>query len=406
MVLSHNMNKQRIYIVIFIMYAIVQCSFAMQQGAQDAKQEKLQEAMRRLLDDDSSWRSPRMGKTRERMQVLKDLPILINGTDDRITALQNRLKSDQRLLSDEQRDDLNNQLKGWQDSRRALYELLKNDDKYGRAIACGLAGDDTFKDERIADVWEGVQLGALMRVSRACSDALSKRIENTIDRVIGGTWDFFIGKLVRGFEILDEDLMHGGEAPFNVQTLKGWQDLIKVSFDDIEKLLKDGLKDSLRGHDMSLRDPDQEAEEENQQVPVINAWLILINGYARQFDYVVTRIDKHLTYYDEEDLVVFYGKEIKQRLLEVVQLLAQGKSLKEFDASIDSNKALMVALRKNVLNLFTRLIELVDDTKSKSPLSNGFSSSSRGSLRSGRDDARNSLGSSEDDSFPGSFRSL
>ncbi len=403
MVRTHNFFKKRIYSVFFIVCAGISTLCAMQSlrsGRRDSTS----------TDDlfQSLYRMPRMGKTLERINVLKQLPELINDADNRISALRTSL-SDGSLPNDKKAD-LQNQLNGWQDNRRALYELLKKDDKYGRAIARGLAGDDwkALEDERIANVWEGVQLGALMRVSRACSDVLSKRIENTIDRVVGGSWDFFIGRLVRGFEIINEGLLHSGQSPFDVKTLKGWQDLVKTSFDDIERLLKDGFKDSLRGHDMSLRDAEQEVDNEGGAIEgdsVLNAWMILINGYVRQFDYVVSRIDKHLDYYDEDDVAAFYAKEIKQRLLEVIKLLTQGKSLKEFDSFLDSNKSLIMALRKNIYNLFNRLIELVDENKSASPLSNSFSSSNRGGMRMGRDEGRGGLGS-DDDAFPGSFRGL
>lgn len=273
-------------------------------------------------------------------QALKDLGIDPSKIDaDTITTLPKDVQSMLKL-------------------REKILNALSGDSIYGRVIAMGLAGSDgqLLKDECISGVAEGIELGTLMRVSRACSNVLSKRIESGIDRLFGSTWDAIVSFIAGVFQGAKEHVFHGGIKPFDPKHIKGWHELVKVSFDDLERLLKDGLKDSMRGHDMTLRTQENTEEDEDS----FNAWQILAFGYIRQFDYVAMQIEKSIGYYESEALICFYAQELKQRLLEVTQLLSQSSSLKKMDELLDSNKSLIPALRKNILNLFTRLVESVE----------------------------------------------
>lgn len=281
--------------------------------------------------------------------------------------------------------------------RNKMINALNNDNEYGRAIAMGLAGDDwkAIQGENIQSIGEGIKLGGLMRVSRACSDVLGKRIENSIDYVLGGAWDALLNSMINGWNITYEGLFHSGEEPFTLRQIRGWQDMIKVTIDDLERLLKDGLRDSLRGHDMTLRTAQDEEVSELQ----LNAWRLLVSGYIRQFDYVISCIDRSVKYYEgHNDVVQFYAQELKLRILEINQLLSQSSSLKELDAFLDSNKALVPALRKNILNLFARLIEAIE------PVTFSAATSTRRTMPSDSNTRSNARNSTDEEEFPNSYR--
>ncbi len=283
-----------------------------------------------------------------------------------------------------------------------LQALLKNDDKFGRAIASGFAGKDweALRDERVENVWEGAKLGALIRLSSACGNVFGKRMENTVEHVVGGSFDTVINAFLDGWNAVREVLFHGGAQPFKEEQIKGWFELSKVSFEDIERQLRDGLKDSMRGADMTLRQPSTNGEEIILQT--INPWQLLIMGYIRQFEYIAQQIEKHLEYYDEDDMIVFYGREIKLRLVEFSGLLMQTQSLKSLDTLLDANKQFVPAMRKNIGNLFARLLELV---KARAASLGKVNTASTSSIRvdSGRDSNRPLGHFGMDDDYPRPF---
>jgi len=297
--------------------------------------------------------------------------------------------------------------------RAALKKELERwqitDDKFGRAVASGLAGDDwkALEDERIENIWEGIQLGGALRVSRACSNVLSKKIEATAGRVLGGSWDFFINKLIDGFESLSELLLHGGKGPFEIRQVEGLALLVKNSFEDLERLLRDGLKDSLRGRDMTLRTQEDEGVVDAAVVKEqkLNAWLFLIGGYNRQFEFLISYFEEHAEYYKDGDkIILFYEEEIKVRIRETIQLLSACKSLKDFDMVLDSNKSLVSALKKNILNLFDRLIELVKPQQDNFNQASGALAASKSSRSSGyRDRFMDGYDAMADDEYPHSL---
>lgn len=342
-------------------------------------------------------RSTEISKPLQRIKELRAIPGAVGQIDDQIRALDIR----RRDLTDKEAEPIIQQINAWKEAKLDLLDILKADSKYGKAIAFGLSGNDSkmLQGIRVESVAEGVKLGTSIRISRACSDVLGKRIENSIDRVLGGTWDTIISAIVDSWNAMWEAVFHGSGEPFTMKQIKGWQDLIKASFEDIGRLLKDGLKDSLRGHDMTLRQVQADDEVVEEAEEVINAWHILVNGYVRQFDYVVRQLDKHLIYYNGDEMVGFYVEEIKRQLLETNKLLTHGSTLKELDALLDSNKTLIPALQKNILNLFTRLLDLIEPPASSSRSANSSSASSDSSRKS-------SMGRSgyDDEGVPRSFR--
>lgn len=263
--------------------------------------------------------------------------------------------------------------------------------KIGRVMANALSGGKI--DESVDGVIEGVQLGVAMRLAKACGDVFGKRVDIAMDYVLGGALDT-IGSFAQTCGSL---LIHNSKEPFNIKELVGLRELLRNSFDDIETLLKDGLKDSLRGTDSALRQ--QGDQDVVPETPGINAWQILINGYIRQMDYCIGMVDEHSAYYSSSSLaLLFYAGEFKQRIIDTQHLLKQGKTLKEFDASIESNKALIKALRKNTDNVLQRLIDQVD------PRSVQGYKGSTGSTAASDVRARKGSHGDDDDNFPHSFR--
>jgi hypothetical protein len=292
----------------------------------------------------NTYQSKKYNKIEERKELNKLIEEARKKTKDETASAEARAEAEIEL----------NLYKQW-----ALDESM-----YGNAIASGLAGKDYLKvieDQHITSLSQGFLIGMATRTAGVFGDVLSKRIEGAIDRIVGGVWDAIF---VDGWNNMRDLLLHDGNKPFVNRQLKGWRDLVFSSFNDIERLLKDGIRDSLRGRDMTLRENDADATPEEKVT--LSAWIILIGGYIRQFDYIIFNIEKCLPYYQEDDFVVFYAKELQTRLLETEQILAQCKSIRELDNLIDSNKALISALNKNVINLFSRLMELVDAQQSSS----------------------------------------
>lgn len=283
-------------------------------------------------------------------------------------------------------EEIQQQVQALRDLKKNIIDALQSDNKYGRAIASGLAGKDCWEalqGEPVKDVWEGVRLGTTMRISRACSDALGKRMENSIDRIFGGIWDAFISTFIDSWSALYQNIFHEGAKPLKLKEIKGWQDTIKKTFDDIGVLLKDGLKDSLRGHDMTLRQaPSDEVTDAEEEL--INPWDDIVQSYVRQFNHIVCQLDKHLIYYEGNDNVEYHIEEIKYLLFTINKILLSCKSLKELDTLLSSNKSIIPALRNTTQNQLVRLTELVEPQGSSSSQSTMRSSASDSGSRESR----------------------
>lgn len=251
------------------------------------------------------------------------------------------------------------------DSLKRHLKLLEAQDgmtaKLGRAIASGLAGTGKEVDEQFEDMLDGAKYGAMMRVAKDCGDVLSKRLQGTSEHVLGGIWDFVIGSMVSAWQATQNFLFHGGHQPFTIKELKGWQDLIKTAFDDVERLVKDGVKDSLRGHDLSLRKNDEDGNDA-PQVERKSVWRLLIAGYIRQINYFVSLIDDRLGYYDEDSdkSVIFFATELKELLVTFAGVLNDCATIKDLDTVLESSKWLIPAMRKDICNIMVRLSEQIE----------------------------------------------
>jgi hypothetical protein len=276
---------------------------------------------------------------------------------------------------------------------RQIQSLAKKDNVLGVAFAIGLGGAD-MQFESVPDPLTGLTLGGTALVCRGIADAMREPIKDAIGKIVGGPLDWAIEQVVELFHWIGK-IIHGGCSSFQVNQLLGWQSLVAGSLDDIRQLLdKNGLA-SMRGIDKTLRDVDAGNDEKQ----TLMAWKILVLGYARQFDYCIMQIDQHVGYYNQQEPTVFYARELKQRLLEIEAILLQCSSLKALDASLDNNKMLIVAMQKNIDNLFKRLVGTIDQKQLQAMPANGNAlSKSRDYLRE-----MNGMGSrfSDDDAIHG-----
>ncbi len=282
------------------------------------------------------------GRKMQKMQALL-------GFADALSSIRER-NDDFRVIlgGDAAVNELKNDLAG------QVKELAKSDDPWALAFAIGLGGQE-LQYESFPTFGKGVSTGMMMLTARGVADAMRDPIKNAVGKVVGGGLDYAIDQLVAIINAVREKLFHGGNKPFIVDQLQGWQTLVRGCLEDVRQLLDKNSISSMRGLDKTLRDVD--GGDEKQE---LLAWKILVLGYARQFDYCILQIDKRVGYYNADDAVVFYAREIKQRLLEMEAILLHCSTLKELDASLDSNKVLISAMQKNVDNLFMRLIACIN----------------------------------------------
>jgi hypothetical protein len=245
---------------------------------------------------------------------------------------------------------------------RLLDGLVKPDDldaKIGKALLQGFAGQDAqlFTGEKIESAAAGLGLGLAVASAGAVSKVVGKHVENTTERVVGSAWEAFITKIVNVAQWFNNGLFHGGYEPYSSVTLRGLSTMVKNTFEDLSLMLKDGLQNVLRGQDMTLRPTE---DQQQQAAARLKGWEVLCEAYTRQFDHIITILDSRIQHYDEQADITFYASEIKRCIADVKGLLTQVKNIRELDERLDSNKNLMNAFKRNILNLFDRLIELVE----------------------------------------------
>ncbi len=334
-------------------------------------------------------------RANEIMEILRQLPKQTKRIEGNLRKL--RTRRDKLSQGDPARERIERRIKAYENCTEMLEAAITKQDPIGIAIARGLAGGawEAIKDQPVSSISDGVMLGGALLISTKCSDAFGKRIANTVDRVIGGTWDWCINGLINAWHALGELVFPDAAKPFDFKTLGIWQDFIKIMFNDIEKFLKEGLKDSLRGKDSTLRKVDEAAADDAQ---TMNVWRMLIEGYARQIDFFVSTIDQNIAAtqgaWVAESNVVFFAQELRRRLLEFQAIITKAKTLKEFDALIDSNKSLITGYRCNIESLLQRLIASIDQPVSTTDASASNNKPNRMSNRSVDDD---------DNKLPGSF---
>jgi len=320
----------------------------------------------------------------------KELKDAIDKKDDNAAA---KIQKEIDTLKD---DEIKNNKEREDHEKRCPYPPDTLEARMGRIFMQGLSGGKMLGDENVDGVLEGIKLGILSNSANACGEVLHDKIKGTINHVGGGFWDYCLGWVIDLWSDIGSVLFHGGHDPFERGDLQHWGMLVQGCFKNVEKVTKNGLKDSSRGRDMTFRPTGDitEDEEVEESKSSITAWKLLIRGYADQLDHVVTNIDTRIKYYEENSEEVFYATQIKTRLLEFRDMLLASKSIKDFDDFIESNKSFIPALRDNVLSLFDHLARKV--TPRTYSLEKSSAKSTEKSWLSKDDD--------EDDDAFGSFR--
>lgn len=216
-----------------------------------------------------------------------------------------------------------------------------------------------------------------------------KHLQTTAERTIGSAWDYAVDQMMSLWNGLWFRICCDNQRPFTDKVLAGWQDLVLASFDDVKRMLNEDIRDRSRACDVTQRQTDDQTPDTKlaeTQTPGdagkgINVWKDLIGCYAMQFDYLVTQVDKHKGYYDEQEdsLIVSYAEQIKRQLLLARNLLVSVNSLQGLDAAIGTNKAMIDAMRNSFDTLFKLLRDQVRDDKGSDVVSRQTSSSSRSS---------------------------
>lgn len=384
MVLSHVFQK--LFVVGIVISVQSQCLFGAQpQPPRDDNQNRPDDNQRNNARNRNPFYFPQFKETSKLLQRFDELDWM----DRKLEELQAEFN---RNPTDDMRNRINALIRLRQESMGRLHR-----NPYGRAIAMGLAGNNwkAIQDEDIQSPVEGAAVGVLMSGSKV----LSKHLENSIEDVVGGTWDGAMHLIKSCFASIRDFLFYDDEHPFDPKTLKAWQGIIDASFKDLERVLKDGLQSSGRALDTTLRVPDQAepGQDTPEQEAPLKAWAFLAESYIRQFDFLISRVDKHIKYYDENNITYFLAQELKTQLVGVNKLLTKSGTLKDLDSYVDSNKSLIPAFRQNIANVLTRLIESVEPrpvngaSASRSTASRDFGSRSEGRFR-------------DDDDLPTSMR--
>jgi hypothetical protein len=290
----------------------------------------------------------------------------------------------------------------------------------GTLIARGLAGSNNFDyldGVKIDGPVDGFIQGLTVRTSEAFGKVMSRRIEGAFEDVLGGSFDFIMNYFMDLWRDTMDVFFHNSKEPFYDKTLKEWLELIKISLEDIERMMKDGLKESLRGYDMTKRKfggnfagllddkeattPSADPDDKEKDDVLDLVWCDLISGYADQLERLCDEIDQRMGYYEDTSMEVFYAQQIKKRLQSFKNILLESKSLSDLDSKLHSNKSLIPAVRKNIENLFTRLMVMVQP-RTYSRISSGESASTLFD-RTGKKSASSYGLRSKDDGFPHGF---
>ncbi len=270
-----------------------------------------------------------------------------------------------------------------------LEDLVRNartlDDPTARAIISGIAGNQAKSLTGISvDTWyKGLGYGVTFAVAQGAGNAIQNSVKLATGRIIGEPIEACAGKVMEWLTALYYNLVHNGVRPYDTKKILGTSNLINVTFEDLAAMLRDGLKDVSRAADVTLRSLDDNQDTKKRQT----GWSMLIGGYIRQFDIIMGELDRNVEHYPEDSTVVIYVHEIKERVFEVKQLLAASKTIRELDDLIDANKGLITALRKNIKNLFDRLVEQIDPGKKVTMMSTSEPSRNKGYGKYDDDDA-------------------
>jgi hypothetical protein len=237
--------------------------------------------------------------------------------------------------------------------------LAKKNDPVGAVIARGLAGSDweALEDITIASPAEGFLQGITIRTSRALGDLVAKKVENTVDRILGNAWDAALDKVVELAHDAKSMLFHQSNDPFTPDELKNWSDVVASCLEGFGKLIKGRVEFESRSKDMNSRAFDSEDQSTVNQDQIIAERLL--KHYAMQCDYYAQMIDKRKGYYKEDSEIVFIADQLRDWLIEFKNIVLSIKSLKDVSAKFGSNITMITETAMNIKKLFEKLWTLV-----------------------------------------------
>ncbi|MFH1254045.1 MAG: hypothetical protein V1646_01280 [bacterium] len=362
-------TKKILSFVAYFSVVITTNLFCMQKNSSD-------ELLRTLLSNNSSLRNSKEGRQLDKMQMFIGA---MDGISERIKTLNEALPK----ASGEKAIKIANEIRayeGFLENFQTLKDTFLdnvsnkgNDRKMGIFLAKLFAGPDrgnSLDEDEISGLWSGLAQGLAV----PAGEVMKGKAKATIDTYVGGFWDFIFAKLGDFCSTVRNVLFHDCNEPFDPQKLAGWQKMILMAYDDIDNMLRNGLRDSTRSLDSVSRQFDDNGTEV-QVKKEIDMWASLAAGYAEQFAYFITLFEKRREYYDEDDIVAFYSNQICQMLQTTCKLLTNSKSLKDLDTKLESQRTIIPAIRKNLCNLFDQLIAEVKP-KSSSMKDTGASTTS------------------------------
>lgn len=252
----------------------------------------------------------------------------------------------------------------YKDLTAELELLTKKDNPVGAVIARGLAGADweALEDITISSPAEGFWQGVTIRTSRALGDIVAKKVESTVDRILGSAWDAALDKITEYARDASSLLLHNSKDPFTPEELKIWSEIIGSCLDGFAKLIRGRVEFESRSKDMNSRAFDSEDQSAVNQDQVICDRLLC--HYAAQCDYYAQMIEKRKGYYKEDAEIVFIADQLKDWLTEFKTIVLSIKSLKEVAAKFGPNNNMITETGNNIKKLFDKLVQLVTPTTS------------------------------------------
>jgi hypothetical protein len=196
----------------------------------------------------------------------------------------------------------------------------------------------------------------------AIGEVVETHVKTNADKTIGRGMDYIVDYILNIMSKFWQWAYHDSKKPFTIRLVQGWHNLVNGIFDDINRMLRDDLREKSRSCDTTMRHVDDSAQvkQQEQDNKIISIWRMLISCYMEEFDYLVMQLSKYKAYYDQDDITVFYATQIQKQLLRCRSLLTKAQSLHDLDTFVDSNKAMVDAVKNSLDNLFTRLAEQLD----------------------------------------------
>lgn len=270
----------------------------------------------------------------------------------------------------------------------------------------GLAGEDFYNVDDIDGVQDAFVKGSLCVVSREVSEFVRQKTRVIFQDKLGVLFDGAINGISDAFERCREFFFHDGFRPFEEEKLIAWQAFVKTLFDDIDKVVKDGLKDVGRAYDQTARttniDGDGMGDDTGvigQEPAPVKIWSDLFQGYVMQYTFFIMALEDRKGYYEQDSFEIFFATQIQERMRQFCQVLLRVQTVTDMDNYLGVNKAIISAYRTNIDNLFTQLQQQIKRrtfTSSASPQQSVFDRSEK-KIGAQRDRYAGGYG---DDSYP------